>query len=346
MRRSKLFALTSIIVILTAGYAFTLFADEEQSDAFKDQELTVVSTNEEKAETTTAEEVKEEEEKKDEENGNYPVQGVVQGDALRLRQWPWGPVMGKFYTGDSVTVLGEDGEFYKVEINGMTGYMHKNYVSIPGAEASRAVPYYPGDTESGGYLSREEGTNASKNPGSSSGGTGNYNWSTTSGGEESEGLKNYKGGKLSPNEFISLFGPVAQDSMKATGVPASVTLAQAILETGWGKSTIGDAKNLFGIKGVGPAGTIDTKTREVYNGQSVTITDGFRKYNNWQESIDDHARLVSSGRYKNAWNQFQSDHNADAFARGIHQAGYATEPNYANYLINLMKQYNLYQWDI
>lgn len=162
---------------------------------------------------------------------------------------------------------------------------------------------------------------------------------------ESAGLSSYTGGKLSPSEFIGLFGPVARDSMKETGVPASVTLAQAILETGWGKSSIGDAKNLFGIKGTGPAGTTNVHTQECYNGTYTTIKAGFRKYYTWQQSIDDHANLVSKGRYKTAWDNFQANHNADDFARGIHQAGYATSPTYSTNLINLMQKYNLYEWD-
>ena len=177
--------------------------------------------------------------------------------------------------------------------------------------------------------------------GSSTGSTSNVSYKGT----ESGSLAAYTGGKLPPSEFISLFGPVARDSLKATGVPASVTLAQAILETGWGSSSIGDAKNLFGIKGTGPAGTTVVHTQECYNGSFVTIKDGFRKYNTWQESIDDHASLVSGWIYKPAWDAYQSNHDANAFARGIHQAGYATDPEYANKLINLMQSYNLYEWD-
>lgn len=182
---------------------------------------------------------------------------------------------------------------------------------------------------------------SSSSSSSSSGSTSNVSYQGT----ESGDLASYTGGKLPPAEFIALFGPVARDSLKATGVPASVTLAQAILETGWGQCSIGDAKNLFGIKGTGPAGTTVVHTQECYNGTFVTIQDGFRKYNTWQESIDDHASLVSGWIYKTAWDNYQANHDADEFARGIHQAGYATDPDYANKLINLMQSYNLYEWD-
>jgi flagellum-specific peptidoglycan hydrolase FlgJ len=307
---------------------------------------------EEKAEEKKDE--KKDEEKKDEEkkDNKFPVDGTVQGNSLRLREWPWGPVIGKYNTGDQLTVTGESGEFYEVSINGVKGYMHKNYVTIPDSEASRIAPYYPGDTLSGGYLSKEEGIkqsekafadgtyNSSSNSTSNGANNVSYKGSTDTG-----DLASYPGGKLPPAKFIALFGPVAQKSMKETGVPASVTLAQAILETGWGKSSIGNAKNLFGIKGTGPAGKTVVSTQECYDGTYVTIKDGFRMYHNWQESIDDHAHLVSNGRYKSAWDAYQANHDADAFARGIHQAGYATSPTYASDLISLMKQYNLYEWD-
>lgn len=336
--RKYAFLYVAAFLIATAGLT-VMHAEEstpfggtaisnEESSSDKNLETSDVNTN------TKSVEKKDE---KDKDKGDYPKSGTVQGDSLRLRQWPWGPVMGKYNTGDTLTVTGESGEFYEVEINGVKGYMHKNYISIPGSPASGVAPYYPGDTASGGYLPKDEGIQKSKD-----GAEGKVPASSTDSGD----LAKYPGGKLPPDKFIALFGPVAKASMQQTGVPASVTLAQAILETGWGGSSIGDAKNLFGIKGTGPAGTTVVHTQECYDGKTyVTIKDGFRKYHSWQESIDDHAKLVSNGRYKSAWDNYQKTKDADAFARGIHQAGYATSPTYAQNLISLMKQYNLYQWD-
>jgi flagellum-specific peptidoglycan hydrolase FlgJ len=130
--------------------------------------------------------------------------------------------------------------------------------------------------------------------------------------------------------------------MKRTGVPASVTLAQAALETGWGGSSIGDAKNLFGIKGTGPAGSIRVSTKEFINGRMVTIQDNFRKYHSWAQSIEDHGRLLQNARYSPA---MKYKNNPDQFAREIHKAGYATDPNYSSKLIGIMKANNFYQWD-
>lgn len=152
----------------------------------------------------------------------------------------------------------------------------------------------------------------------------------------------YPGGRLSPSAFAATFGPAAREAMKSSGVPASIILAQAALETGWGASTIGGAKNLFGIKGTGPAGTTSVSTQEFINGRMVSVRAGFRKYNSWTESIADHSRLLQNSRYRNAMN---NKDNPDQFARELQRAGYATDPNYASKLISIMKQNNLYQYD-
>jgi flagellum-specific peptidoglycan hydrolase FlgJ len=131
--------------------------------------------------------------------------------------------------------------------------------------------------------------------------------------------------------------------MTATGVPASVTVAQAILESGWGKHTIGQAKNLFGIKGRGPAGSVRAPTPEFLNGKWGTVDANFAKYNSFAQSVTEHARfLLKNKRYVPA---FKVKGDADAFAREIDKAGYATAPNYAASLIALMKKHDLYRFD-
>jgi hypothetical protein len=77
--------------------------------------------------------------------------------------------------------------------------------------------------------------------------------------------------RMTKKEFIEFVGENARRAKAATGVPASVTVAQAILETGWGKHTIGEAKNLFGIKGRGPAGSVRAPTREYSNGKWISM---------------------------------------------------------------------------
>ena len=160
---------------------------------------------------------------------------------------------------------------------------------------------------------------------------------------DSGALDGWKGGKLPAAQFFSMLGPAARESQKRTGVPAAVTLAQAALETGYGESSIGDAHNLFGMKGTGPAGTSNVATQEFENGHYVTIHDGFKKYHSWQESIDDHAALLSTAsRYHEA--MVHKD-DPDRFAQEIARGGYATDPSYAAKLIQIMKENNLYRWD-
>lgn len=149
--------------------------------------------------------------------------------------------------------------------------------------------------------------------------------------------------EMSQEEFIDFVGEEACKSQKVTRIPASVTVAQAILETGWGQHTIGDARNLFGIKGTGPAGSIDVQTRECVGNDCSFETATFRKYNSFEESITDHSLFfLENQRYQTAL-QYVNDPNE--FARQIHKAGYATDPNYADLLISIMSSNNLYRFD-
>jgi len=169
------------------------------------------------------------------------------------------------------------------------------------------------------------------------------NTNTATAGQAEAALANYNGGRLAPSEFARLFGPVAREASRTSGVPASIIMAQAALETGWGSSAIGNAKNLFGIKGTGPAGSITVPTREYINGRMVTVQAAFRKYNSWQESIADHSRLLTtSSRYAQC---MANRNNPEQFARELLRAGYATDPQYANKLISIMRSNNFYQYD-
>lgn len=151
----------------------------------------------------------------------------------------------------------------------------------------------------------------------------------------------------SESDFIDTIGTAAQRSQRTTGVPASVTVAQAILESDWGRSGLSRrANNLFGIKalgGPGPAGTLTLPTWEYLNGQDVVVQAAFKAYYTLDESVDDHGRFfVRNRRYAPAL-AVASD--ARAFARGIQEAGYATDPGYAAKLTRLMDRYNLYRFD-
>jgi flagellum-specific peptidoglycan hydrolase FlgJ len=148
--------------------------------------------------------------------------------------------------------------------------------------------------------------------------------------------------------FILDVAPGARESQRKTGVPASVTLAQAILESDWGRSSLTrDANNLFGIKaqnGPGTAGVYEAPTWEVYGGRSATVVAAFKAYQSLSDSIVDHGRWFhDNSRYADAL-AVQDD--PQAFAYAINAAGYATDPAYAPKLIGLMDKFNLYAYDV
>ena len=148
----------------------------------------------------------------------------------------------------------------------------------------------------------------------------------------------------SESDFINTVGAAALHSHKTTGVPGSVSVAQAILESDWGRSRLTrQGNNLFGIKGTGSAGQVSLATWEHLDGQDVVVQAGFRAYYTLEESVDDHGRFFTRNkRYEDAMS-VASD--ARAFARQIQADGYATDPSYADKLIRLMDRYDLYRFD-
>jgi hypothetical protein len=127
------------------------------------------------------------------------------------------------------------------------------------------------------------------------------------------------------------------------GVPASVTIAQAIEESAWGNSSLAAQQhNLFGIKGTGPAGSVLLPTSEFINGHWESVNAPFRVYHNIAESISDHAKLLATSGY---YQQAMADRAVpDAFAHDL-TGVYATDPEYGANLIALMRLYNLYRFD-
>ena len=152
--------------------------------------------------------------------------------------------------------------------------------------------------------------------------------------------------------FIAAAAAPAQASQREYKVPASVTIAQAILESGWGKSGLTkNDLNYFGMKCFGgnpgpiASGCHDYKTWECDpTGKCWDEVASFRIYRSVTDSFRDHGRqLASLSRYANAF-KFPNDPNR--FAAEIHKGGYATDPEYTNKLVRIMTQYNLYRYDI
>jgi flagellum-specific peptidoglycan hydrolase FlgJ len=150
-------------------------------------------------------------------------------------------------------------------------------------------------------------------------------------------------GTRNQQAFISLVAPGAVAAQQRYGVPASVTIAQAIEESAWGQSGLAARyHNLFGIKGAGPSGSVTLPTQEYEDGGWVTVDAQFAVYRNTAESIAGHAELLAtSGYYARA---MADRAYPDAFANDL-TGVYATDPDYGANLIALMKLYNLYQYD-
>lgn len=139
--------------------------------------------------------------------------------------------------------------------------------------------------------------------------------------------------------YVSNFQEIAKNNMKSHGIPASITLAQGILESGAGKGKLAQAaNNHFGIK-----------CHTGWTGESVKHDDDaaqecFRKYNHPSESYRDHSLfLTSRSRYANLFKLDKGDY--EAWAKGLKDAGYATDRKYPDKLIGLIERFELYKYD-
>jgi len=147
--------------------------------------------------------------------------------------------------------------------------------------------------------------------------------------------------------FLRMAVPAALASQQTTGVPASITVAQAILESGWGQTGLAKkANNYFGIKAdahAAPDGYIELPTHEVVHGQSVEEQAKFARYSTVADSFRAHALLLArSSRYAPAMAQRV---NAARFAAAIQACGYSTNPQYAELLMSLVNEFDLTQYD-
>ncbi len=144
-------------------------------------------------------------------------------------------------------------------------------------------------------------------------------------------------------EFIVKVNKIAQEGYEKYNILPSLTIAQSILESGWGKNHIGN--NIFGIKkGSGWKGnTRVVTTTEYVNGKKITIKDEFRVYDNMEDSIRDYLKLIgTASRYKSV----REAKNYKEACQNVYKSGYATDPNYSNKLISIIEENKLYQYDI
>ncbi|WP_262349179.1 glucosaminidase domain-containing protein [Limosilactobacillus fermentum] len=145
------------------------------------------------------------------------------------------------------------------------------------------------------------------------------------------------------NSFIGSIVNGAIDGWLNYKILPSLTIAQAILESAWGQSTLASQyHNLFGIKGSYNGSSVSMLTAEVYNGVTQYIYDYFRAYPNNDASVNDHALfLVENSRYAN----LIGNTSASSVTTLIRQDGYATDPNYSSSLMTLINTYGLTKYD-
>lgn len=151
--------------------------------------------------------------------------------------------------------------------------------------------------------------------------------------------------------FIKVIGESAKKDMQTSHILASITTAQAILESGYGTSELAKKANaLFGIKKNGWTGkTYTVKSKEEINGKLVWKTSVFRKYDSYADSITDHSLYLMTRKAdgKNlTYKKVVGECNYKKAAQALQNAGYSSYSNYANMLCNLIKKYKLTQYDV
>ena len=141
------------------------------------------------------------------------------------------------------------------------------------------------------------------------------------------------------NLYVKKYAPSATKNMRFFKIPASITLAQGILESGYGEGTLAkNANNHFGIK-----------CHKDWKGKTITHDDDekgecFRSYKNPLRSYRDHSLfLVNRDRYSDLFKLKRKDYKG--WATGLKAAGYATDPKYADKLISLIERFNLTRFD-
>ncbi|MFJ4257913.1 flagellar assembly peptidoglycan hydrolase FlgJ [Pseudomonas monteilii] len=150
------------------------------------------------------------------------------------------------------------------------------------------------------------------------------------------------------DEFVATMLPMAEQAAKRIGIDPRYLVAQAALETGWGKSVMrntdgSSSHNLFGIKATGnwDGGEARAITSEYRDGQFVKETAAFRSYDSYQESFHDLVSLLqNNSRYQDA---VKAADKPEQFVQELQKAGYATDPNYASKISQIARQMKSYE---
>ncbi|MGX7196602.1 glycoside hydrolase family 73 protein [Enterococcus olivae] len=153
---------------------------------------------------------------------------------------------------------------------------------------------------------------------------------------------------LTQQEFIERLLPHAKELQEGYGILPSIIIGQAILESNWGQSELSSKyNNLFGIKAYGEQEKIKMDTQEFVNEQWVTIKGDFRVYESWEQSMDSHTMLFVNGVdwSPQKYEEVLTAPNYEVAAEALQEAGYATDPGYANKIKEVIEMYQLYQYD-
>lgn len=149
--------------------------------------------------------------------------------------------------------------------------------------------------------------------------------------------------------FIKEVGPIAQGLQKKYGILASISIAQASLESNFGQSQLASVyNNLYGVKTdvTDPQGVV-LPTLEYIDGEMKEMNERFKVYESKSESMEAHARLIY---YGTSWDQdyyqdVKAGQDYHAQAKGLQSAGYATDPDYAEKIIEMIETWELYKYD-
>jgi len=149
--------------------------------------------------------------------------------------------------------------------------------------------------------------------------------------------------KYTAEQFLATIKPYVIEDMKQSGILASLTAAQALIESNKGNSGLAvKGNNLFGIKGNYNGQSIKMPTTEYYGGQPYKVNADFRKYPSWAESIADHSSLF------NRLKRYENLRGCTDWIKAtvyVKEDGYATSPTYTQTLQNTIQKYKLYEWD-
>ena len=149
---------------------------------------------------------------------------------------------------------------------------------------------------------------------------------------------------MTDREFLEKIKPDVIQDMHESGILASLTAAQAFLESNKGNSKLSQDpnNNLFGIKGSYNGSYVTMKTKEFVNGKYIVVDAAFKKYPNWLASIKDHSAMFNRmERYKN----LRGEKDYKTACINVQKDGYATSPTYSSSLIRIIETYDLQTWD-